>query len=192
MVHNQSVELFISRAGAEIVRGELNRVELVLLPWVLLGGSRRNRVSLAVRTPDLEGVFLARAEAVGLVGLLGRGPATDRGQIVEAHGAVVGARKQILLVVGRAAWAGGAWLGRGLLGREELDAVDEALVVVESVEELSCGQLPHDDLGVFSRARNKLVALADVDFGDVVEVAVQGGLQVEGLPVEDLDDANKT
>lgn len=47
----------------------------------------------------------------------------------------------------------------------------------EPVKKFTSCEFPNDDLGVFSRARYKPVALADIDLGNVVIVTVQGRLQ---------------
>lgn len=63
-----------------------------------------------------------------------------------------------------------------VLGRartEELDAVDELGVVLQSVEHLTRGQLPNDNFGVLASAGYELVAPAYVNLGDVVFVGVQ-------------------
>ena len=73
------------------------------------------------------------------------------------------------------------------LGLEEFDAVNEFGVVCESEENFAGCQFPDYNLGVFSRTRYEPVALADVDFCDVVFVSVQGRLQLHSVLVPDLN-----
>lgn len=48
-------------------------------------------------------------------------------------------------------------------------------------------QIPNDDLRVLSSAGDEPVALAHVDVGDEVQVAVQACLQRQRVPVPHLD-----
>ena len=49
-------------------------------------------------------------------------------------------------------------------------------------------QVPNDHLGIFSCAGDKTIALADVNVGDEVEVAVEASLQGQRVPVPNLKD----
>ena len=49
-------------------------------------------------------------------------------------------------------------------------------------------QVPNDDLGVLACAGDKSIALADVNVGDEVEVAVEASLQGQRVPVPNLKD----
>ena len=48
-------------------------------------------------------------------------------------------------------------------------------------------KVPDYDLGIFAGACNEAIALADVDVGDEIAVAVETSLQVERVAVPDLD-----
>ena len=47
----------------------------------------------------------------------------------------------------------------------------------ESLDDTTQLEVPNDDLGILARARNKPIALADVDIRDVVKVAMETRLQ---------------
>ena len=59
------------------------------------------------------------------------------------------------------------------------------------MDEFSSCQLPNNNLCVFSRARDKLVTLADNYLSDVVEVAVQRSLKCESFSVPDFYDSKE-
>ena len=50
-------------------------------------------------------------------------------------------------------------------------------------------QIPDDHLGVLARTGDESIALADIDVGDEVEVAVEAGLQGERVTIPHLEDA---
>lgn len=65
----------------------------------------------------------------------------------------------------------------------EDSAVDEALVSGEAFDDFAHFEVPNYDLGVLSCARDKPIALADVEIRNVIEVAVETGLQSERVSV---------
>ena len=79
----------------------------------------------------------------------------------------------------------------GWFRSEELDTVDQLLVVREPISNFTSSQLPNYNLCIISRARNKLVALANIDLSDVLVVSVERCLECESFAVEHFDCAEK-
>ena len=61
-------------------------------------------------------------------------------------------------------------------------------MVGEALYDAARSQIPDDRLSVLASARNKSIALADVNVRDKVEVTVQARLQTQRVPVPHLDD----
>lgn len=59
-------------------------------------------------------------------------------------------------------------------------------MVGQSVDQFACRKFPDDHGGVFARTSDESAAQAHTDFGDVVGVALQTGLQHQCLAVPDL------
>jgi hypothetical protein len=109
-------------------------------------------------------------------------PSGNWGHIVQHYCAVIGTREKVLLLF--------VHLGAiGHLGREELDAVDQPRVFLQSVKDLACCEFPDNYLSIFARTCNKSIALANVNLCDVVVVPVQRGLQRERVAVPHFNGA---
>lgn len=64
---------------------------------------------------------------------------------------------------------GGGWDARS----HEEEPIDQALVAHEPLDNPAHLKVPNDDLGIFAGARDEAIALADVDVGDEIAVAVE-------------------
>jgi len=122
MVHNESIELFIAYAGSKIIWCQLNSVQLRLNQSLVLIGS----CMPSLRASESE--FFVGTRLLGLIGFLLLlalallPPPRYLGKVVNPNGAVIGARKQVLLLLRLSCLLGGGVL----LCRwgEKLDAVN--------------------------------------------------------------------
>ena len=53
------------------------------------------------------------------------------------------------------------------------EPIDQALVAHEPLDNPAHLKVPNDDLGIFAGARDEAIALADVDVGDEIAVAME-------------------
>lgn len=53
----------------------------------------------------------------------------------------------------------------------------------DSLDDLAHLEVPDDDLGVLARTRDKPIAFADVYIGNIIEVAVEAGLQSQRVSI---------
>ena len=87
----------------------------------------------------------------------------------------------------------GSGTSRGERARSyEKKAVNEILVIRESLNDSAQFEVPNDYLGIFASTGNKSIALAHVYLRNEIKVPVKAGLQRKSVSVPDLQDAAKT
>ena len=62
-------------------------------------------------------------------------------------------------------------------------------MVREALHDAAELQVPDDDLSILTSACNESIALADVDVGDEIKVAVKACLEAQSVAVPDFDNA---